>query len=181
MAKSKSKLKSLLQDQQSRLSQKQREKQKEKEKNAQAALKAKGKASGKSRSSQTGATSTSKRATIPFQATDTVLLVGEGNFSFARALVNIDLSQSPFSSQVAARIIPENITATSYDSEDECYAKYPDAKEIVSELRGKGVEVLFNVDATKISSKGLGKRKVYDRVVFNFPHAGKLISCKVLI
>lgn len=172
MAKSKSKLKSLLQDQQSRLSQKQREKQKEKEKNAQAALKAKGKASGKSRSTQTGV-STPKRATIPFQTTDTILLVGEGNFSFARALVNLDLSQSPFSSQAATRVIPENITATSYDSEDDCYAKYPDAKDIVSELKGKGVEVMFNVDATKISSKGIGKRKVYDRVVFNFPHAGK--------
>lgn len=167
MAKSKSKLKSLLQGQQSRLSSKQREKEREKEKAAHQNAKAKG------RNNKAAATQAPKRPTIPFRPTDTILLIGEGNFSFSRALVDMDLAQVYADTTEPTHVIPSNITATSYDSEAECYEKYADAKEIVNQLRERGVEVVFGVDATKLSAKQLGKRRLYDRVIWNFPHAGR--------
>jgi 25S rRNA (uracil2634-N3)-methyltransferase len=99
-------------------------------------------------------------ATNPFSPTDKILLVGEGNFSFARSLL---LSPLP----------PHNITATAYDSEDECYTKYPDAHEIVRGLRETGVCVLFGIDATRLEKCAGLKRRRWDRVVWNFPHAGE--------
>ncbi|KAG7099872.1 hypothetical protein E1B28_001675 [Marasmius oreades] len=141
-----------------------------------------------------------KRPTIPFLPTDTILLVGEGNFSFARALVSC---QSPLSSSstpsspsssnashdqhlslvLLAQLPPNNVTATAYDTEEECYAKYPEASDVVKDLRSKGVEVVFGVDAAKLEvlakRKGKGKGKElrkWDKVVWNFPHAGKGIT-----
>lgn len=106
------------------------------------------------------------RCTLPFTPRDRILLIGEGNFSFARSLIGdppsplLDLSAS-------------NITATTLDSEEDCYAKYPDAKLIVSLLRSKGVEVHFEVDATKLEKKATLRGRRWDRVVWNFPHAGE--------
>ncbi|KAI0323058.1 hypothetical protein OF83DRAFT_1090509 [Amylostereum chailletii] len=107
--------------------------------------------------------------TNPFHPTDKILLVGEGNFSFSRALALLppsDLEHLPST----------NIFATAYDSEDECYAKYPDAIECVSALRAKGVHVLFGVDATRLDKCVALKGKRFDRIVWNFPHAGKGIA-----
>ncbi|KAL0066622.1 hypothetical protein AAF712_006426 [Marasmius tenuissimus] len=141
-----------------------------------------------------------RRPIIPFRSTDTILLIGEGNFSFARALIScqatssttpsspstskaVDELEQHLSLAVLAQLPPNNITATAYDSEKDCYDKYPDAREIVSELRSKGVEVVFGVDAGKLEtlakSKGKGKGKElrkWDKVVWNFPHAGKGIT-----
>lgn len=106
------------------------------------------------------------RVTIPFNPTDKILLIGEGNFSFARALtVNPPASLE--------HLPPANITATAYDSEDDCYVKYPDAQVIVEGLKEKGVEVLFNVDAIKLEKMSALKGRKWDRIVWNFPHAGK--------
>jgi len=104
--------------------------------------------------------------TIPFKSTDSILLIGEGNFSFARALI-----QSP---AVELCLPPNNITATAYDSERECYEKYPEAKLIVSDLRSTGMEVLFSVDGTCLEKNSSLKGRRWDRVVWNFPHAGEL-------
>ena len=134
-------LKSALQAQQSRLQKKQQaekaaqvaEQRNKTQKKGGGAIKSKGKGKAPAR-----------RPTIPFRATDTILLIGEGNFSFARALVVDapgDLAQLPAS----------NVTATAYDSEEECYAKYPDAEAIVTDLRERGVHVLFGVDATRLT------------------------------
>ncbi|EEB95376.1 hypothetical protein MPER_05664 [Moniliophthora perniciosa FA553] len=130
-----------------------------------------------------------RRPTVPFRPTDTILLVGEGNFSFARALSACtgELEGTSSSTHPAlaslAHLPAKNITATAYDSEEECYEKYPDAREIVEELRSKGVEVEFGVDAGKLEvlarGKGKGKSKElrkWDKVVWNFPHAGKGIT-----
>ncbi|KAF9444343.1 hypothetical protein P691DRAFT_677753 [Macrolepiota fuliginosa MF-IS2] len=112
-----------------------------------------------------------RRPTIPFRNTDKILLVGEGNFSFAHALVAHPPPVSGFED-----LPPGNVTATAYDGEEECYEKYPDAKEIVRVLRERGVEVLFGIDATKLEKiLGLKGRK-WDRVVWNFPHVGKGIT-----
>ena len=100
------------------------------------------------------------------------MLIGEGNFSFSRALVVDepgDLAQLPAS----------NVTATAYDSEEECYAKYPDAEAIVTDLRERGVHVLFGVDATRLDKISALKNKKWDKIVWNFPHAGACFLCVI--
>lgn len=158
MAKSgkKSSLKSTLQSQQSRLKQNQKIKQA-----AQVSEQNRKKNPGQ-KSNNRGKWKSPLRTTNPFNTTDRILLIGEGNFSFARAL----LSTIPSS----------NITATAYDSEEECYKKYPEAETIVQDLREKGVEVIFEVDGTRLEKVGgwKGGKRMWDRVVWNFPHAGML-------
>ena len=112
---------------------------------------------------------TPRRPTIPFRPTDKILLIGEGNFSFARALVCDPPEQ-------LASLPPSNITATAYDTEDECYSKYPETKEIIDTLREKGVQVMFKVDATKLESRVALKKRKWDRIVWNFPHAGTFVA-----
>lgn len=103
--------------------------------------------------------------TIPFNPTDEILLIGEGNFSFARALV-VDPPSS------LEHLVPANVTATSYDSEKECFAKYPDAEAIVSTIKQRGARVLFGIDATRLQKYPALKGRRWDRIVWNFPHAG---------
>ncbi|KAJ3482957.1 hypothetical protein NLI96_g6632 [Meripilus lineatus] len=107
--------------------------------------------------------------TIPFKATDKLLLIGEGNFSFARALVVNPPDALQF-------LPPENITATAYDSREECFSKYPDAAQIVEQLSAKGVKIVFGVDATKLENCSVLKNRRFDKIVWNFPHAGKGIT-----
>ena len=120
----------------------------------------------KSKSSTTSTsrtTSTYNRPpTIPFEQTDTILLLGEANFSFA-----VSLLEPPFSHP------PSRICATSYDSEEVSFDKYPDAETIVRVLKERGVRVGFGVDAGILEkSKCVGKGRRWSRVIFNFPHAG---------
>lgn len=107
-------------------------------------------------------------ATVPFSPTDLILLVGEGNFSFARALV-CDPPES-------LEFLPaNNVVATAYDSEAECFEKYPEAAAIVDELRVKGADVIFGVDGTKLEKHAALKGRLFDKIVFNFPHAGEFV------
>ncbi|KIO26941.1 hypothetical protein M407DRAFT_73888 [Tulasnella calospora MUT 4182] len=108
-----------------------------------------------------------KHFTIPFEEDDRVLLVGEGNFSFTLSLVKTH------------NIPSYNILATTLDSEADCYAKYPnDSSEIVSELRSLGVQVVFGVDGTRLDrcKEVLQAKGGWNKVVFNFPHAGAGIT-----
>ncbi|PPQ99521.1 hypothetical protein CVT24_005311 [Panaeolus cyanescens] len=107
--------------------------------------------------------------TIPFTPTNRILLIGEGNFSYARALIQDPPPRLGF-------LPPGNITATAYDTEAECYEKYPEAADHVTYLRDKGVQVLFGVDGTKLEKHANLKGKQWDRIVWNFPHAGKGIA-----
>jgi len=171
-------LKSALQSQQSRL--------KEKEKVIHAARVAEGKRprmklKGKPSNSQAGApkvisstyvggkmlTKPLSKTTIPFKPTDRILLVGEGNFSFTRALVDDPPGD-------LAALHPGNITATAYDTEEVCHEKYPESQLIVSSLRESGVEIIFGVDATLLERHARLKGRRWDRIVWNFPHAGAL-------
>lgn len=133
--------------------------------NASVSAKAKAKAKGK------------QRATYPFEADDTILLIGEANFSYAKALVNGTDGRAGHPAHL--------VLATSYDSQDVMEQKYPDGKENVEWLRAHGAQVEFNVDAGALdkckavsggSKKGKGKSKAagqrWSRIVFNFPHAG---------
>ncbi|KZV67626.1 hypothetical protein PENSPDRAFT_583684 [Peniophora sp. CONT] len=111
-----------------------------------------------------------RRSTIPFMPTDRILLVGEGDFSFAHALV----LHPP---EALEHLPSSNVVATAYDTEAECYEKYPGASEHVAALREKGATVLFGVDAAKLDKHPfLTKGKRFDRIVWNFPHAGKGIA-----
>jgi len=110
-----------------------------------------------------------RRSTIPFNALDNILLIGEGNFSFAVALLLHPPAPLDY-------LPPANIVATAYDTEEECYTKYPDAEQNVRLLREKGAQVLFGVDATRLEKTSALKGRVFDRVVWNFPHAGKGIT-----
>lgn len=102
-----------------------------------------------------------RRAVVPIKADDTVLLLGEANFSFALALVK------------GRGHAGHLVCATSYDSEAQCYDKYPDGRENVAALRDAGARVVFGVDAGALEkSKAIGKGRRWSRIVFNFPHCG---------
>jgi 25S rRNA (uracil2634-N3)-methyltransferase len=101
---------------------------------------------------------------FPFGPNDHLLLIGEGNFSFAMALCK---------HPKLLRLPAANITATTLDTEEVCIQKYPDAREILKELRGKGVNVLFEVDGANLEQCSALKNKTWNRIVWNFPHIGQ--------
>lgn len=108
---------------------------------------------------------------IPFASSDVVLLVGEGDFSFACSLIK------------ASYILPENLIASSYDSEQQLLEKYPLAKENLEFLAENSVSIYHSVDATnliaslKLAKKGapplLQEGKKLNHIMFNFPHTGR--------
>ncbi|XP_022717871.1 heavy metal-associated isoprenylated plant protein 41 [Durio zibethinus] len=88
-----------------------------------------------------------------------ILLVGEGYFSFSLSLANAFASAS-------------NICASSFDSYDVLIKKYKNAKSNLENLEKLGASLLHEVDATNMKlHTDLAKRK-FDRIIFNFPHAG---------
>lgn len=116
----------------------------------------------------------------PFQKDETLLLIGEGDFSFARSLIEEDFVKA------------ENIIATSFDaSPSELESKYPHSfKENYDFLVQNRVKILFKVDATDlIKTLTLSKRNTWAKllgptwkykslqnIIFNFPHTGKGIK-----
>jgi len=135
------------------------------------------------------------KPTIPFDKLDTILLLGEANFSFARSLLAPPHNLSG-----------HMICATSFDTQEVCFKKYSDAEDNVKVLKEGGVRVLFGVDAGDLPGSVVGKGKDRDReareskdgrdmgyagrkehlrkdqggrwsrVIFNFPHAGEFVS-----
>ncbi|KAJ3026456.1 UNVERIFIED_CONTAM: hypothetical protein HDU68_005631 [Siphonaria sp. JEL0065] len=88
-------------------------------------------------------------------------VVGEGNFSFSNSLLSTIYVESP-----------ENMTATSYDSEEVVHEKYPDAMSHITPLVESGVKVLHGIDACNLNKTKALKGKLFDVIVFNFPHVG---------
>ncbi|KAL6235446.1 hypothetical protein BDW75DRAFT_141174 [Aspergillus navahoensis] len=108
-----------------------------------------------------------RRPIVPFRRKDRILLVGEGDFSFAHSLVTYHRCK--------------NLLATCYDSQETLYAKYPQAEKNIAEIIGPSktktqpkssrrgditanprnptrTQVLFSVDAKKLgSATGGGK------------------------
>jgi 25S rRNA (uracil2634-N3)-methyltransferase len=100
---------------------------------------------------------------LPYDKDDTILLIGEGNFSYTLSLL------SPPHSHPAHLVL-----ATAYDTEAVCYEKYPDAAEHVKQIKERGAGVEFGVDAAQLGRcKAIGKQPRWSRIVFNFPHAGE--------
>lgn len=90
---------------------------------------------------------------------DKTLLVGEGNFSFARALCR-GLGSGA------------GVIATCFDKDTVLGQKYPDAAEIRKDVEDKfGATTLVGVDATRIH-KVQEFKGVFKTIVWNFPHIG---------
>jgi 25S rRNA (uracil2634-N3)-methyltransferase len=101
------------------------------------------------------------RYVAEFTDQDWILLVGEGNFTFSRALA--EKIHGAF-----------QMICTCFDSETELHEKYPDCVPVLQDIEELGGSVLFNVDATKLSGKALKRR--FSKIVFNFPHVGRSIK-----
>ena len=107
-----------------------------------------------------------QRPIIPFESHDNILLVGEGDFSFSRSLLEHHNCASVY--------------ATSYDTRSAVLSKYPQAAGHTKALEEENCKIEYGVDATKIGraggsggSKGVRKRS-WNKIVFNFPHVGGL-------
>ena len=124
-----------------------------------------------------------------------ILVVGDGNLSFGRALSR--LFGSPKTKQTLDRTLKKkqlsdnidygarNIVVTCYESAMELLSRYPHSGSVVSEIIDRGGFVLYGIDATKLqetlssSYKTYGgdnrafplfKNYKYDIVICNFPH-----------
>ena len=107
-----------------------------------------------------------KRTLLPMRPDSTVLVVGDGDFSYSRALSSL-LSNNA------------QIVATVYDDEAECHKKYPQAAENVAALRlAPNVHsVLFRVDGGRLEAlPGDVRQCPFTRIVFNYPHTGSGIK-----
>ncbi|XP_052177500.1 uncharacterized protein At4g26485-like [Diospyros lotus] len=92
-----------------------------------------------------------------------ILLVGEGNFSFSASLATV------FGSA-------HNMVATSLDSRELLEEKHPSARANLQLLEQLGCTILHQVDATAMMRDPRLDSKLFDRIVFNFPHAGFIFS-----
>ncbi|XP_057460924.1 uncharacterized protein LOC130751350 [Actinidia eriantha] len=88
-----------------------------------------------------------------------ILLVGEGDFSFSACLA-------------VAFGCAHNIIATSLDSRVFLSSNYRKAMFNIESLTSRGAEVVHGVDATQMANHFLFRDMTFDRIVFNFPHAG---------
>ncbi|XP_044522241.1 ferredoxin-fold anticodon-binding domain-containing protein 1 [Gracilinanus agilis] len=88
-----------------------------------------------------------------------LLLVGEGNFSYAAALCEV---LEPGTSLIAS--CPQGPTALAGD---------PVFQENLRRLRERGAEVRFGVDCTQLANAFAVDGWKFDRIYFNFPHCGR--------
>ncbi|XP_027357366.1 uncharacterized protein At4g26485-like [Abrus precatorius] len=88
-----------------------------------------------------------------------ILLVGEGDFSFSLCLAN-------------AFGTAGNMIATSLDSRVSLGIKYARALSNLTELEALGCTIVHEVDVHTMTQHPLLKNQVFDRVIYNFPHAG---------
>lgn len=100
---------------------------------------------------------------LPFDASQQILLVGEGDFSFAASIL--------------ANGFAKRVLATCLDSVDELQAKYPEVAE-------KNMKIVDSYDSCKALTQINGtklhtyKKKIpmQDVVMFNFPHLGNSVA-----
>ncbi|KAL0399068.1 UNVERIFIED_CONTAM: hypothetical protein Sradi_2250100 [Sesamum radiatum] len=87
-----------------------------------------------------------------------LLLVGEGDFSFAACLATAFGNAS-------------NMVATSLDSPEMLRIKHPSSVRNLQLVQEKRCTVIHQVDAHSMSQHPLLSHRKFDRIVFNFPHA----------
>ncbi|XP_076951254.1 uncharacterized protein At4g26485-like [Bidens hawaiensis] len=88
-----------------------------------------------------------------------ILLVGEGDFSFSFSLAKA------FGSAF-------NMVATSLDSYELVIKKYQRARTNLQTLSECGAQLLHGVDATRMKLHPDLQWRKFDRIIYNFPHAG---------
>ncbi|XP_026450907.1 uncharacterized protein At4g26485-like [Papaver somniferum] len=88
-----------------------------------------------------------------------ILLVGEGDFSFSACLANAFGSAT-------------NMVATSLDTEETLLEKYSGARQNIRQLQKLGCLVLHEVGVHDMLYDSDLMNMKFDRIVFNFPHAG---------
>ncbi|PIN09465.1 hypothetical protein CDL12_17954 [Handroanthus impetiginosus] len=88
-----------------------------------------------------------------------ILLVGEGDFSFSTCLAETFGSAS-------------NMIATSLDSPAFLVRNYQKALSNIMELTIRKCKVLHEVDATDMANHEFLRGIKFDRIIYNFPHAG---------
>ncbi|KAL5735695.1 hypothetical protein ACOSQ2_030483 [Xanthoceras sorbifolium] len=96
-----------------------------------------------------------------YSSSHQILLVGEGDFSFSLCIALAFGSAS-------------NICASSLDSYDTVLRNYKKAKSNLDTLEKMGASVLHGVDATRMKLHPDLRMRKFDRIIFNFPHAGFL-------
>ncbi|CAN6211052.1 unnamed protein product [Urochloa humidicola] len=94
-----------------------------------------------------------------YSSTQSILLVGDGDFSFSLALATAFRSGT-------------NIVATSLDTYEVLIGKYSKADSNIMKLKRLETTVLHGVDAKTMKFHTDLKNRWFDRIVFNFPHAG---------
>ncbi|ODQ63422.1 hypothetical protein NADFUDRAFT_4248, partial [Nadsonia fulvescens var. elongata DSM 6958] len=107
-----------------------------------------------------------KRALIPFKPSGKILLIGEGDFSFASSIVITGLSY--------------DVVATSFDSEKQVLEKYPETVSKCLSTLGINLDSL-KADNKKrkfedLKSAEIEEKRRFDCVMFNYPHTGKGIT-----
>ena len=105
--------------------------------------------------------SPSPRLRPTYDTERTILLLGEGDFSFTKALLDHHLDPNT-----------SHVIATTLDSEEITVEKYPNAQDTLTYLRDHDIDVLFNIDATRLASYKKLHKFTFGRVIFNFPHSG---------
>ncbi|KAJ5888905.1 hypothetical protein N7495_008946 [Penicillium taxi] len=80
-----------------------------------------------------------QRPIIPFLRGDRILLIGEGDFSFARSL--------------ATQYKCRNICATCYDSQEMLFGKYPQAEQFIQDIQAKPNAKLKSSDSDESDGK----------------------------
>lgn len=104
-----------------------------------------------------------------------VLLLGEGNFSYALARLRLHV--------VKNNQYKLSMVATSFDSEPDLFAKYPESVQILQKMRDLqtresakiSVKIIHNVDATRISETMAVDEldfSRFDEITFCHPHIG---------
>ncbi|KAM6985014.1 ferredoxin-fold anticodon-binding domain-containing protein 1 [Aplochiton taeniatus] len=94
----------------------------------------------------------------------TILLVGEGNFSYSAAL---------------SRSYPgrNEITATCLHNQEEAL-RHQGCSDNIQAIKDRGGKVLFEVDSTRLGECASLQGNIFDRVIFNFPHYGRKSGVK---
>ncbi|XP_048527767.1 heavy metal-associated isoprenylated plant protein 41-like [Triticum urartu] len=94
-----------------------------------------------------------------YSSAQSILVVGDGDLSFSLALA------TAFGSG-------EKLVATSFDSYVHLISMYIKAESNVAELKRLGATVLHGVSVKKMKKRTDLMSRRFDRIVFNFPHAG---------
>lgn len=99
------------------------------------------------------------RYKLQVEAEEKILLVGEGNFSFA-----LSLAESIHRA--------DNLVVTTFDSVEIAKEKYSEVEANALALEEMEGSVLYNVNAMNLAATPELKSKTFNKIIFNFPHVG---------